>query len=157
MQAALYLATTRAMGAPKVRICYGRTESFCHSPNQPRLLVIALNGQFRYTLMTDKLSAAMQITERVHPLAQEQNDPRVNDWSLSQFGMHAVLFGRLRFRTLRRISSPKNARLTRMWSPTVSLVTARIALSLVLVVGSPALSNKRLRCKASTLRLQEIR
>jgi hypothetical protein len=26
-----------------------------------------------------------------------------------------------------------------------------------LVVGSPALSNKRLRCKARTLRLQEIR
>jgi hypothetical protein len=34
-----------------------------------------LNGQFRYTLMTDKLSAAMQIAEPVHPLAQEQNDP----------------------------------------------------------------------------------
>ena len=47
----------------------------CHSLNQPRLLVIALNGQFRYTLMTDKLSRAIQIAERVHPLAQEQNDP----------------------------------------------------------------------------------
>jgi predicted ATPase len=31
-------------------------------------------GQWRYTLMTDKLSAAMQIAERVYSLAQEQND-----------------------------------------------------------------------------------
>jgi predicted ATPase len=31
-------------------------------------------GQFRYTLMTDKLSATMQIAERIHSLAQEQND-----------------------------------------------------------------------------------
>jgi hypothetical protein len=38
-----------------------------------------------------------------------------------------------------------------------SLVTARSALSLGLIVGSPALSNKRLKCKARTLRLQEIR
>src|SRR6516164_3156582 len=75
MQATLYLATTRAMGAPEPRICYERADPFCHSLNQPRLLVIALNGQFRYTLMTDKLSRAIQIAERVHPLAQEQNDP----------------------------------------------------------------------------------
>jgi len=32
-------------------------------------------GQFRYTLVADKLSAAMQIAERVYSLAQEQNDP----------------------------------------------------------------------------------
>jgi hypothetical protein len=37
---------------------------------------------------------------------------------------------------------------------TTSLVTARSAVSLGLVVGSPALSNKRLRCKARTFRLQ---
>ena len=37
------------------------------------------------------------------------------------------------------------------------VVTARSALSLGLVAGSPALSNKRLRRKARTLRLQEIR
>jgi hypothetical protein len=35
---------------------------------------MALMGQFRYRLMTDKLSAAMQIAERVHALAKEQND-----------------------------------------------------------------------------------
>ena len=58
---------------------------------------------------------------------------------------------------LRRIPSPKSERVRRTWIPTTSLVTARSALSLGLVVGSPALSNKRLRCKARTLRLQEIR
>jgi tetratricopeptide (TPR) repeat protein len=74
MQAGLYLSTTRAMGAPEARICYERAEPLCHSLNYPRLLVIALNGQFRYTLMTDKLSASLQIAERVHALAKEQND-----------------------------------------------------------------------------------
>jgi hypothetical protein len=35
---------------------------------------MALSGQFRYTLMTDKVSAAMQIAERLYSLAQEQNN-----------------------------------------------------------------------------------
>jgi hypothetical protein len=38
------------------------------------LLYSALMGQWRYSLMTDKLSAAMQIAKRVHSLAREQND-----------------------------------------------------------------------------------
>jgi len=54
---------------------------------------------------------------------------------------------------LRRISQAKGERVRRTWVPTTSLMTARSALSLGLVVGSPALSNKRLRCKARTLRL----
>src|SRR6516164_3093520 len=33
-----------------------------------------LLGQVRYALMTDKMSTAKQIAERVHALAQEQND-----------------------------------------------------------------------------------
>ena len=45
---------------------------------------------------------------------------------------------------LRRISQPKSKRVRRTRIPTTSLVTARSALSLGLVVGSPALSNKRL-------------
>ena len=32
-------------------------------------------GQWRYSLITDKLTATMQIAERVYSLAQEQNDP----------------------------------------------------------------------------------
>jgi len=74
MQAGLYLATTRSAGAPEARICYERAEPLCHSLNDDRLLCIALRSQFRYTLMTDKTSAAMQIAKRVYSLAQEQND-----------------------------------------------------------------------------------
>jgi len=74
MQAGLYLTATRGMGAPEARICCERAEPLCHSLNRPRLLYYALMGQWRYTLMTDKLSAAIQIAERVYSLAQEQND-----------------------------------------------------------------------------------
>jgi adenylate cyclase len=74
MQAGLYLTATRGFAAPETRICYERAEPLCHSVNRPRLLLMQLLGQFRYALMTDKLSAAMQIAERVHALAQEQND-----------------------------------------------------------------------------------
>jgi tetratricopeptide (TPR) repeat protein len=62
------------LGAPEARICYERAEPFCQSLNHPRLLCLALRGQWRYSLMTDKLSATMQIAERVYSLAQEQND-----------------------------------------------------------------------------------
>ena len=62
------------MGAPETRICYEHAESLCHSLDRP-LLHAALLGQWRYTLATDKLSAAMQIAERLYSLAQEQDDP----------------------------------------------------------------------------------
>jgi serine/threonine protein kinase/tetratricopeptide (TPR) repeat protein len=74
MQAGLYLTATRGMGAPETGICYERAEPLCHSVNRPRLLFMQLLGQLRYTLHSDKLSAAMQIAERVHALAKEQND-----------------------------------------------------------------------------------
>jgi hypothetical protein len=65
MQAGLYLTATRGMGSPEARTCYERAEPLCHSLNDPRLLFMALSGHIRYTLMTDKLSAAMQIAERM--------------------------------------------------------------------------------------------
>jgi hypothetical protein len=74
MQAGLYLMATRGMGTPEPRICYERAEPLCHSLNHPRLLSLALTGQLHYRLVTGKLSAAMQIAERVYSLAQEQND-----------------------------------------------------------------------------------
>jgi hypothetical protein len=74
MQAGLYLTATRGMGAPETRICYERAEPLCQSLNHPRLRYMQLLGQYRYTLMTDKLSAAMQIAERIYSLAQEQDD-----------------------------------------------------------------------------------
>jgi serine/threonine protein kinase/predicted ATPase len=74
MQAGRLLTETLGMGAPEARICYERAESLCHSVNRPLLLYSVLVGQWRYSLITDKLSAAMQIAERVYSLAQEQND-----------------------------------------------------------------------------------
>jgi tetratricopeptide (TPR) repeat protein len=74
MQAGLYLTVTRGFGAPETGICYERAEPLCHSVNRPRLLFMQLLGQIRYKLITDKLSGAMRIAERVHALAQEQNE-----------------------------------------------------------------------------------
>jgi predicted ATPase len=74
MQAGLYLTDTRGYGVPEVRTCYERAESLCHSLNHPQLLYVALVGQWRYSINTDKLSAALQIANRVYSLAQEQND-----------------------------------------------------------------------------------
>jgi hypothetical protein len=73
-QAGLYLSATRGLGAPEARICYERAESLCHSLNRPVLLYSALIGQWRYSLITEKLTATMQIAERVYSLAQQQND-----------------------------------------------------------------------------------
>src|SRR4030095_7003861 len=46
----------------------------CHSLNRPVLLYAALMGQWRYSLVTDKLTATMQIAKRVYSLAQDEND-----------------------------------------------------------------------------------
>jgi len=77
MQAAPYLTATRGLGAPEAPICYERAEPLCHSLGRPLLLYVALIGQWRYKLMTDKLSAAMKIAQRVYSLAQEQDGPRL--------------------------------------------------------------------------------
>ena len=53
---------------------YERAEALCHSLNGPRLLYVALLGQWRYSLNTDTLSATMQLAKPVDSLAQEQND-----------------------------------------------------------------------------------
>jgi tetratricopeptide (TPR) repeat protein len=74
MQAGLYLTATRGLGASEALICYKRAESLCHSLNRPLLLYSTLIGQWRYSLMTDKLSATMDVAKRVYSLAQEQND-----------------------------------------------------------------------------------
>jgi tetratricopeptide (TPR) repeat protein len=74
MQAGLYLTATRGFAAPEALICYERAESLCVSLNRPLVLFSALRGLWRYSLVTDKLSATMQIAKRVYALAQEQND-----------------------------------------------------------------------------------
>jgi serine/threonine protein kinase len=74
-QSGLYLTATRGLGAPEARICYERAESLCHSLNRPVLLYVALMGQWRFSLMNDKLTATMQIAKRVYSMAQEQKEP----------------------------------------------------------------------------------
>jgi predicted ATPase len=74
MQAGSYLTATRGMGAPEARMCYERAEPLCHSLGRPLLLYVALIGQWRYSLHTAKISAAMQIAKRTYSLAQEQNN-----------------------------------------------------------------------------------
>src|SRR4029077_7481144 len=74
MQAGLYLTDTRGYAAPEALICYERAESLCVSLNRPLVLFSALRGLWRYSLLTDKLSATMQIAKRVYSLAQDQND-----------------------------------------------------------------------------------
>jgi hypothetical protein len=74
MQAGSYLTSTRGLGASEARICYERAEPLCRLLNRPLLLCVALTGQFRYTLHTDKLTAAMHIAERIQSLAREQDD-----------------------------------------------------------------------------------
>ena len=73
-QAGVYLVAARGHSAPEVRICYERAESLCRSLNRPLLLHVALAGQWRYSLMTDKLTATMQIAKRVYSLARKRND-----------------------------------------------------------------------------------
>ena len=75
MQAGLCLTATRGLGAPEARICYERAEPRCHSLNRPALLHMALMGQWRYSLMHDKLTATIQIAQRIYALAREQNNP----------------------------------------------------------------------------------
>jgi hypothetical protein len=73
-QAGMYLTATRGFPAPEARICYENAEPLCHSLKRPVLLYLALMGQWRFSLMTDKLTATMQVSKRLYSLAQEQND-----------------------------------------------------------------------------------
>ena len=74
MQAGQYLSATRGFTAPEAQKCYERVAALCHSLNRFRPLYVALVGQWRNSLMTEKLTATMQIAKRVYSLAQEQND-----------------------------------------------------------------------------------
>jgi serine/threonine protein kinase/tetratricopeptide (TPR) repeat protein len=77
MQAGLYLSSTRGFSTPEPRNCYERAEPLCHSLNRPMLLYSALMGQWRFSHIADKLSAALEVAQRVHSLAMEQNNSAV--------------------------------------------------------------------------------
>jgi len=74
MQAGLYLTATRGFGAPEAQVCHERVVSLCHTLNRLPPYS-ALIGQWRYSLVTAKLSATMEIAKRIYTLAQERNDP----------------------------------------------------------------------------------
>jgi serine/threonine protein kinase len=74
MQAGQYLTETRGFSAPEARICYQRVEYLCSLLNRPLLLHTALMGQWRYSLVTQKVTATLQIAEQIYSLAQGQND-----------------------------------------------------------------------------------
>ena len=74
MQAALYLTATRGWEHRR-REFVTSVRSPCVIPSiVPCSFISALMGQWRYSLVTDKLTATMQIAQRVYSLAQEQND-----------------------------------------------------------------------------------
>jgi hypothetical protein len=73
------------------RFCYERADSLCRSLNRPLLLYVALIGQWRYSLLTDVLSATMQIAQRVYSLAQEQSN------SMLMIGAYRALASTLYF------------------------------------------------------------
>ena len=92
MQAAAYLTATRGQGSPEARICYERAESLSHSLGRP-LLMRALIGQWRHSLNTGKLSAAMQVAERLYSLAQEQDDPTLKIWAYNALAATHLFLG----------------------------------------------------------------
>jgi hypothetical protein len=73
MQAGMYLTFTQGFAAPEARLCYERAEPLCEALNRPALLYVALMGRYQYSLVTDRLTATMQIAQRIHSLAQGQN------------------------------------------------------------------------------------
>ena len=85
IQAGQYLTATRGFAAPEARVCYDRAESLCHLLNRPRLLYVALMGQWRRSNTTEKSSAALQIAQRIYSLAQQQDEPAL------MIGAHCAL------------------------------------------------------------------
>jgi serine/threonine protein kinase len=75
MQAALYLTATQGLASTEAQTCYEHAESLCHLLNRPLLLYSTLISQWRYSFVTEKLTATLEIAKRVYSLTQKQNDP----------------------------------------------------------------------------------
>ena len=74
LQAGHYLTATRGFGAPEVRNCYERSQSLCHALNRPHFLYVSLMGQWRHLCATDRVTARLQLAQRIYSLAQQQNE-----------------------------------------------------------------------------------
>jgi len=92
MQAAKYLTNTRGLGAPEARICYESAEPLCHALNQPRLLCLALRGQWRLPHDGQAVCSNSDCGTRLFTGARTERRG-TNDWSLCRFGIHSLLFG----------------------------------------------------------------
>jgi serine/threonine protein kinase len=90
-QAGQYLTATRGLGSPEARMCYDRLEALCYSLNRPQLLYVSLIGHWRYSLMTAKLNATMEIAKRIELLSQKENDSDL------MIGAYRALAGTLYF------------------------------------------------------------
>jgi tetratricopeptide (TPR) repeat protein len=74
MQVGQHLTVLRGPATPEVKLCYERAMSLADSLNCPLSLSSALVGQWRHSLMTDRLTATLQIAKRLYALGQQQND-----------------------------------------------------------------------------------
>jgi len=92
MQAGLYLTATRGFGVREAQICYNRIEALCDSVNGPRIPHSALIGEWRYSLVTDKLSETMRIA-KTNFLASPKSGmtPALMMEGLPRFGRHILL------------------------------------------------------------------
>jgi hypothetical protein len=61
MQTGLYLTATRGHATREVRICYEGAEPLCHSLNRHVDLFASLIGQWRHSLLTDKLTTTIEL------------------------------------------------------------------------------------------------
>jgi hypothetical protein len=77
MQAGLLLTAMRGFGAPETMTCYEHAECLCHSLNRPLLMYVSLVGQWRHSLVSDKLSSTMQIAQRIYSLGRQQNNSAI--------------------------------------------------------------------------------
>jgi tRNA A-37 threonylcarbamoyl transferase component Bud32 len=68
MQAGQHLTVIRAPATPEVALCYERAVSLADSLNCPTTQRLALVGQWRHSLNTDRLTATMQIAKRLYAL-----------------------------------------------------------------------------------------
>ena len=96
MQAGEYLTATRGFATAEAQMCYRRVESLCQSLNRPLIPYPALLEQWRYSLVTDKLSETMRIARRIYSLAQKQNDSALMTGACRALAGTALLSGRFR-------------------------------------------------------------
>jgi len=51
--------------------------SLSRSLNRPSIFLSALDGEWRYSLVTDRLSATLRLAKRIHTLARKESDPTI--------------------------------------------------------------------------------